>query len=211
MSEPGGTEPASIEPERTERAAGPALVHLLGFPGVGKRTIGAALVASVPRDDRRFVLVDNHLTSVAVLAALDTDTGGRVDDRAWAYVHELRTPVLRAIEELAPPGWSYAFTNYLAVEKPSPTLDRLRGLAAARAMTYVPVVLHCDDDEQRRRVVGTDRAARRKWTDPDLVAEDVARRTLVRPDSPHLLDLDVTDLSPSAAAAAVLAHVRSVA
>lgn len=188
----------------------PALVHLLGYPGVGKRTIGAALVAAVPRDDHRFVMVDNHLTSVSVLAALDTDTGGRVDDRVWRHVHDVRTPVLQAIEELAPPGWSYVFTNYLAVEKPSPTLDRLRRLAEVRGMTYVPVVLHCDEPEQRRRVVGADRAARRKWTDPDLVVEDVARRTLVRPASPHLLDLDVTELAPDAAAARVLGHVRAV-
>lgn len=192
-------------------AVTPAVVHLLGFPASGKRTIGEALVASVPRDDQRFVLVDNHLTSRAVLAALDTDPTGRVDPRVWGHVSGIRVHVLAAIEEMAPPGWSYVFTSYVVHDVPSESIGRLQALAVTRASTYVPVVLHCDDEERRRRVVGPDRAAHRKWLDPDGVAEDVAARTLVRPDSPHLLDLDVTHLAPADAAEQVLAHVRRCA
>lgn len=190
---------------------GPAIVHLLGYPGTGKRTIGAALVGSVPRDDHRFVLVDNHLTSQPVLAALDHDTTRGIDPQVWAYVHDVRAPVLSAIEEMAPPGWSYVFTSYIVEEKPSPTIGRLHDLTVARASVYVPVLLHCDGDERRRRVVGDDRAAQYKWTNPDAVMEDVDRLTLFRPDSPHLLDLDVTDLTPPEAAAQVLAHVQACA
>ncbi len=73
----------------------------------------------------------------------------------------------------------------------------------------MPVVLRCADEaEHRRRVVGPDRAAHRKWLDPDGVMADVARRTLVRPDSPHLLDLDITALAPVEAAQRVLDHLR---
>lgn len=186
----------------------PAVVHLLGYPGTGKRTVGAALVDLVPRDDHRFVLVDNHLTSKPVLAALDKDPAMPLDPRVWSYVTELRVPVFAAIEDLAPPGWSYVFTSYVVTDVPSQTIGRLHALAAARSSTYVPVLLHCADDERRRRVVGADRAAQHKWIDPDGVMADVAARTLVRPDSPHLLDLDVTDLEPAAAARQVLDHVR---
>lgn len=186
----------------------PAIVHLLGFPGTGKRTIGAALVDLVPGDDHRFVLVDNHLTSKAFLAALDVDPTRPVDPQVWIYVNAARAHLLAAIEAMAPPGWSYVFTNYVVEDSPSESIPRLQALAATRSSTYVPVVLHCDDDERRRRVVGPDRAAHRKWLDADGVLRDVATRTLVRPDSPHLLDLDVTDLSPTAAGEQVLAHIR---
>jgi hypothetical protein len=185
-----------------------AVVHLLGFPGTGKRTIGAALVDMVPRDDHRFVLVDNHLTSKAFLAAIDTDPTQPVDPEIWTYVGAARAHVLAAITAMAPPGWSYVFTNYVVTDVPSESIPRLRALAAARASTYVPVVLHCAEAEHRDRVVGPDRAEHRKWLDADGVMADVATRTLVRPDSPHLLDLDVTDLSPTAAAEQVLTHVR---
>ena len=186
----------------------PALVHLLGYPGTGKRTIGAALVDLVPRDDHRFVLVDNHLTSKPVLAALDKDPSVPLDTRVWGYVTDLRVHVFQAIEDLAPPGWSYVFTSYVVEDTPSQTPGRLRALAATRGSTYIPVLLHCADDERRRRVVGADRAGQHKWIDPDGVMADVATRTLTRPDSPHLLDLDVTGLTPTAAAEQVLAHVR---
>lgn len=185
------------------------VVHLLGYPGTGKRTVGAALVDLVARDDHRFVLVDNHLTSLPVLAALDLSPLGRVDPRVWDHVGRMREHVYAAIEELAPPSWSYVFTNYVTADKPSDSIPRLQALAAARASAYVPVVLHCaDEDEHRRRVVGPDRAAHRKWLDPDGVMADVARRTLVRPDSPHLLDLDITALAPVEAAQQVLDHLR---
>lgn len=186
----------------------PAIVHLLGYPGAGKRTVGAALVDLVPRDENRFVLVDNHLSSQAVLAALDTDPTVPIDPRVWTYVSGLRAHVLAAIEDMAPPGWSYVFTNYVVEDMPSESIPRLQALAAARSSTYVPVVLHCADDEHRRRVVGPDRATHRKWIDPDGVMADVSTRVLARPESPHLLDLDVTALSPTAAAEQVLAHVR---
>jgi hypothetical protein len=185
------------------------VVHLLGYPGTGKRTVGAALVDLVPRDDHRFVLVDNHLTSLPVLAALDKDPAVKLDPQVWAYVTDLRVHVFQAIVDLAPPGWSYVFTSYIAADSGSQTIARLQALAAARESTYVPVVLHCGDEaEHRRRVVGPDRAAHRKWLDPDGVMADVATRTLVRPESPHLLDLDVTALAPADAAEQVLAHLR---
>lgn len=188
----------------------PAVVHLLGYPGTGKRTIGAALVDLVPRDDHRFVLVDNHLTSLPVLAAIDHDPSVALDPAVWSYVTDLRVHVLAAIEDMAPAGWSYVFTSYIVEDTDSPTIGRLRALAATRASTYVPVLLRCSDEaEHRRRVVGADRASRRKWLDPDGVMADVATRTLVRPDSPHLLELDVTHLAPPAAAGAILTHVRS--
>lgn len=187
----------------------PAIVHLLGYPGTGKRTVGAALVGLVPRDEQRFVLVDNHLTGNAVLAALDTDPTVAIDPRVWDYVTDLRVHVLSAISDLAPASWSYVFTNFVAADAASPSIPRLRALAEIRSSTYIPVVLHCTDAvEHRRRVVSPDRAAHRKWMDPDGVRHTVATRTLVRPESPHLLDLDVTALTPVAAAEQVLAHVR---
>jgi hypothetical protein len=187
----------------------PAVVHLLGYPGTGKRTIGAALVAAVPRDDHRFVLVDNHLTGDAVLAALDVDPRRRVDPRVWDHVSDVRRAVFAAIEEMAPPGWSYVFTNYMTDDAPAPALPQLRRLAEVRSSVYVPVVLHCAEDELRRRVVAPDRAAYRKWLDPDGVVADVATRRLIRPESTQLLDLDVTAMTPTAAADVVLDHVRT--
>lgn len=184
----------------------PAVVHLLGYPGTGKRTIAEAMVGLVPRDDQRLVMVDNHLTSQAILSALDSDGEGRLDPRVWDHVSDMRPPVFAAIAELAPPGRSYVFTNYATTDKVPETIERTQRLADERSSRYVPVILHCEVGELRRRVVEPDRVRHRKLRNPDVVAEDVASRVLVRPDSRHLLDLDVTHLSPAEAARRILAH-----
>lgn len=188
----------------------PAVVHLLGFAGVGKRTIGAALVDLVPRDEHRFVLVDNHLTGNAVIAAVHGDSRAPIDPRVWPHVHEVRAHVMAAITELGPPGWTYVFTNLLVDEVPSPTLGRIRALAEHRSAPYVPVVLHCAEPEHRRRIDTPERAAGHKWTDPRAVRHHAATHTLTRPDSPHLLDLDVTTLAPAEAAERIRAHLDRV-
>ena len=188
-----------------------AIIHLIGYPGVGKRTVAEAISARRPPDaDDRIVLVDNHLTSNAVLAVVPRDAAGRVPDRSWEFVAVIREQVIAAIRELSPSTWSFVFTNVLRRTDPVgvSTAVLLQELAEQRGDAYVPVLLHCDAVEQRRRVAGPGRAERGKWTDPDAVAAFVATVDLVVPDGPHRLDLDITRLSPEAAAQVVLDHVE---
>ena len=136
-------------------------VHLLGYPAAGKRTVGTALVGASERAGDRFVLIDNHLSSNAILAVLDGDGGGRVGDQVWDLVDEVRQIVDRAILELAPPERSFIFTNSAMVGDVAGerSLARVRTLARSRDSTYVPVVLRCERDELLRRVPNPDRRA----------------------------------------------------
>lgn len=189
------------------------VVHLLGHPAAGKRTVGVELVAASERaGPSRFVLIDNHLTSNPVLAVLDQGGVGTVGDDVWDRVDEVRDVVLRAIVELAPPERTFVFTN-VAVEGRERSLEgvrRIERLAADRDSTYVPVVLHCDRDELLRRVPNVDRRTHGKWTAPDEVAAHLDRTHLYRPGSPHRLELDTTTASPATTARAILAHLSSL-
>lgn len=188
----------------------PAIVHLIGYPGTGKLTIATALVASVPRDDRRFVLVDNHLTGAPVLGVLDVDGTGVLDDDVWRRVAEVRVIVHDTIRDLAPASWSFVFTNVVTDASVEPSIERLRSLAADRDAIYLPVIVDCDPVERRRRVVSPDRRVHRKWIDPDQVESYVAAHRLVRPDDPDRLDLDVSHLDPEKAAAMILDHLDGI-
>lgn len=193
-------------------AAVAAIIHLIGHPGVGKRTVAEAISATRPPDaDDRIVLVDNHLTSNPVLTVVPRDEAGRVPDEAWVLVSAIREQVVTAIRELAPPSWSFVFTNVLRRTDPVgiPTSVHLEELAEQRGDAYVPVLLSCDPDEQRRRVAAPGRAERGKWTDPDAVAAFVATVDLLVPGGPHRLDLDITHLAPAEAAQVVLDHVAA--
>lgn len=186
------------------------IVHLLGFPGVGKSTIARALVAHANSAGVRLVVVDNHQTSNVVLEVVEADGVQALPTGVWERVAEIREIQYRSIEELSPPDWSFAFTNVLVESDPmSPiVIARLTKLASARSTRYVPVIVRCNPVELRRRVSSPDRVGRHKWIDPDAVEAFARSEQLLRP--PDLtIDVDVTELSIDESARTVWELVSS--
>ena len=192
----------------SDAMTGPAVVHLLGFPGTGKLTVATAMAEVGERRGRRVVVVDNHLTSLPILSVIGSDGVSSPPPRAWELVHGVRELVHRAAVELVATDRTLVFTNFVVESNPlgADTIERVRQVAAARSSTYLPVLLHCDTDELVRRVAHPERQARRKLIDPDRALEIVGGETLVRP--PDLeLELDVTSTGPTEAATAILEHL----
>ncbi len=192
---------------------GSAIVHLIGYPGVGKYTVAKELVRLADGPERRFVLVDNHLTSNVIFAVLPVD-GSEAEplpDVVWDRVDDVRAALLRTIEELSPADWSFIFTNVALEGDPADlrSVDRVRALAAARGSRYLPVRLRCDADEHLRRVVQPDRTARNKWTDADAVRAYSSTADLISIDDPAPIDIDVTHRSPELTAALILDHLAA--
>lgn len=190
------------------------VVHLVGFPAVGKRTVAVELVATSEAVlGRRFVLIDNHLSSNPILAVLDRGGSGAVGDEVWDLVNQVRDVVDRAILELAPPERSFVFTNAPMVGDANGirAVARVQRLAEGRGSTYVPVVLSCDRDELLERVPAPDRQRHGKWTAPSEVAAHIDHHNVLRPDSRHLLDLNTTSRSAAQSALAILDHLAAVA
>lgn len=180
------------------------IIHLLGFPGVGKYTVARALSARAEARGHRIVVVDNHQTSNAILSVIDADGVRELPAGVWDRVGEIREAVYQAIEDLSPPDWSFVFTNVVVKSDPEgvEVIERLRRLALARATGYFPVTLHCATEELLRRVPAAARAERMKWIDPAGVKAFVATEELLRPES-EILDLDVTDLAPNDSASQI--------
>ena len=182
----------------------PVVLHLVGPPAAGKRTVGMAVVEEAARRGRHAVLVDNHLTARPILTVVDTDGVRTLPTEVWSHVSDVRRVVLGAIEELSPPDWSFVFTNYLLEGEPASELGvaRLRALADARRSTYLPVELRCALDELLRRVPNADRREHQKWIDPDAVRADRERRRVLVPEG--ALTIDTTTRSPADSAALIL-------
>ena len=185
------------------------VVYLIGFPAAGKFTIAKALAERAPQ---KLVVVDNHHINNTVFAVIDTDGVKALDPRVWSFTMDVRNAVVGAIEALGPPTWSYVFTNVLIAGEAidESLVTQLRDMASQRGSVFVPVRLHCDADELARRIVSPERRERMKWVDAEGLRAFLARVELIDVDDERLLDLDVTNLAPDAAADAILDHLATL-
>ena len=189
----------------------PAIVHLLGHPGVGKYTVAKALVAAAEAAGERHLLMDNHATANLILPILDLSGLERVPDAVWDRVGEVREVVYRTITDMSPPEWSFVFTNVLVADDSGDqaVLDRVAQLADDSRRAYLPVRLTCDLDAHLERVASPERGPRHKWTDVDAVDRFVHEHDIVDASGYDPLDIDTTHRSPEQSAAAILAHLET--
>lgn len=174
------------------------IVHLNGWPGVGKRTIGRVLAE---RLGARFV--HNHVLHDVAIACAGIDDAAR-----WPLYEQVRSAAYAALRE-RPPGEVFVMTNALCVgsAREQTAWDHVVDLALVRQAPLVPVVLEATAGENERRIQDPGRAGR-KMTSPGALWDLVATDMIQRPDRPELLVLDVTVLAPEQAADAVVQHLR---
>ncbi len=176
------------------------IVHLNGWPGVGKETIGRLVAATL---GARFI--HNHLLHDVAIVCAGLDHPGR-----WPLYEDVRRAAYAALAR-HPPGDVFVMTNALlaASRRGQEAWAHVVDLAMARASPLVPVVLDAAPDELCRRVESPERAGR-KLADARLLREMLPTGTLQRPDVAELIELDVTRLAPAAAAGAIVTRLRAL-
>jgi len=183
------------------------IVYLLGHYGVGKLTVAKAICAATGAR-----LVDNHLINNVVFSLIEADGKTELPDAVWDATEAIWKVAFSVLEQLAPPRWSYVLTSSL-IDDPIDRrwFDRAALMAERRNATFLPVVLTCDEAEHARRIPTPERAANYKHTE---VASGLARRHNVRLlpiDHPNRMTLDTTHLSPTEAAAQIIAAAERLA
>jgi len=174
-------------------ASSTAVVFLLGYPGMGKRTVGSALAKLLDA-----VLVDNQLINRPLLELFRWDGKESIPMEIWDRVIPIREAVLGTIEDLAPKTNSYVFTNVLH-DDPGGTAhyERIRSLAHRRGSIFLAVMLDCDIDVQVSRIDNPDRIALRKGSDPEGYRIHRLTTRLLQPPDDEVLRIDTTSTSPS--------------
>lgn len=168
------------------------VVFMLGYPGVGKRTVGACLA-----DLLDGVLVDNQLINRPLLELFRWDGKESIPMEIWDRVVPIREAVLGTIEDLAPKSNSYIFTNVLKDEVASAAhFDSIRSLAHRRGSLFLSVMLICDIDVQVGRIDNPDRIALRKGSDPEGYRRHRLDTKLFQPSAGEMIHLDTTATAP---------------
>jgi hypothetical protein len=179
------------------------IVYLIGYFGIGKYSIAKALAELEPCK-----IVDNHHVLNPIFSLLEQDGITPLPPLIWHQAAKVREAVLETIRFLSPPNWNFIFTNDLSEDSGSHKLfDDVANVAEARAARLVPVLLRCELDEYLRRVVRPERRERLKGINPAEARERHQQGQAFVTDHPNQLVLDITRLSPEAAARAILGFV----
>ncbi|EXF77748.1 hypothetical protein CFIO01_03069 [Colletotrichum fioriniae PJ7] len=185
-------------------------VYINGYPGVGKLTIANALSKLISRSR----VFHNHLLIDPVAAMLDRDN-------TEAY-NDLRTTFRRhALDSIAThpalADKTFIFTD--ARESGllgSEAAQDYKAAAERRGVPFISVVLHCDVDENVRRLGGRRRAgldeaaSNTKLTDGKILRKIREEESIFQFTDENEMCLDVTSLEPDHSALLILQHVSTV-
>lgn len=180
------------------------IIYLIGFAGVGKRTIAQELC-----QQENFRLIDNHLINNVVFPFVH-DGQNKLPTEIWNRTRAIRRIALNTMVELGNRDFNYVFTNNL-YENDAEDLEiyeQIAGAARKINATFIPIRLLCAADENRKRIATTDRALLYKDTNILSVDKTKNEKTLI-PDHKNLFTLDVTHLSKKEAARSIVEHVKA--
>ena len=152
------------------------------------------------------MVVDNQLVNMPIFALFKPDGKTPLPPAIWDKIKGVWGLVFEAMVELADPAFSFVLTNVLLDEDPGDHawFANVAEVARRRGSRFLPVRLVCDLEENVRRVQSPGRAERMKQLDAETLRRMYREESVLRPDWPGALTLDVTALSPGEAAARVV-------
>jgi len=176
------------------------IIHLNGWPGAGKKTIGAILARML---GARFV--HNHLLHDVAIVCAGFDTPAR-----WSVYEQVRKAAYEGLLS-RPSGEWLVLTNALCKTAPREieAWEHVVRLAIQRNAPLLPIVLELDEVENMRRIQSAERIGK-KMSDPDELKACISGHTLQYPDVPETYTLDVTSIDAETAAARLVTHIRQV-
>lgn len=181
------------------------IIYLIGWPGVGKLTVARELAAHTG-----WRVVDNHLVNDPIFHVVGADGIKPLPEGTRELVRQVRAAVYQAMTHLAPPDLGFILTNVLFDEEPHrQVFAQVESIAEHRGALLLPVLLTCDEQELRQRIVSPGRAGRLKPRTTDVL-DQYSTRVQLPIDHPALLTLDTTHLAPERAVKAILTHLLAI-
>lgn len=173
------------------------IIHINGFPGVGKLTTARALETAMGAK-----LIDNH--SLINIATMVYPHGS---PEYLSLLDEFTQTLYKGLMHPQAPR-VLIFTNALATELSEDTtrVDVCRKFASDRGDVFVPVLLTCSQEANRDRINKPGRAERQKLTNAAVLDDIYSKYTAYHPNDEFGLVLDNTNSQPEETALLIKRH-----
>lgn len=175
------------------------IIHFNGMPGVGKKTISEILAKKINAR-----LIDNHLLIDLVVAICD-----RGSKEYLAMLKKIMNVVLEQTAEN--PNQIFIFTNALAAESEGDKerFNQIKSFAQNRKIPFVQILITCDLEENKRRIVSENRQLKGKLMDADEL-EKLWKYTIYHPSNELAFEINTTNLSPETSAGKIKDYLDSI-
>jgi hypothetical protein len=179
-------------------------IYLIGFAGVGKRTVANEICAQT-----NCRLIDNHRINNVVFPFVHTNGETPLPSEIWEKTKSIRAIALETMVNLGNRNFSYVFTNNLYQDdlEDLEIYHSIETAAQDMQALFVPISFQCDAEENKNRISSHDRVTLYKATSPSLVDETANKKPL-KPDHENTFEIDVTLLKPEETAQAIIKHVQ---
>lgn len=176
------------------------IIHINGMSGVGKLTVAKLLAESLSTR-----LIDNHLLIDFVVAMCD-----RGGDEYFLLLEKLMNIVLE--QTAKKPDEIFILTNALSaeLEEDRARLDKIRFFADEKDIKFVQVLLDCELEENKRRIVSEERKLKGKLIDASKLDSIYENYTIYHPASEFALKIDTTNLSAENVSNTIKAYIESI-
>lgn len=180
----------------------PTIIYLTGKPGVGKYTIAKMLARNYG-----FIVCDNQLINNPIFELLQYDGYAKIPDFAWESIGRIRAEIFDFLIKKVPEN-NYVLTNNLYEDDGDRSLyEQVKKMAETRGSLFVPVRFLINQDEHLKRVTNPKRRERWKSIDPQDVYDEATLLSIIHP---HLLVLDVSNLSAGKVAKEIIDHIKGL-
>lgn len=175
------------------------IIHLNGWPGVGKKTVGQLVSRKL---DARFI--HNHLLHDVAIACTAFSEVAR-----WPLYEKIRLAAYDALASL-PANEVIVMTNALCVgsERERAAWNHVVDLAILRSTPLIPIVLETTLEENLRRLKDPSRDTS-KLREENLLVEYRATDEIQKPHLKELLVINTTSLNPIQVAEKICEHIAS--
>lgn len=176
------------------------IVHINGWPGVGKKTTGELVAKKL---GARFI--HNHVLHDVAFAC-----AGYGDADRWPLYEKVRSAAYEVLMN-KPKHELFVMTNALCNDatREVDAWGHVVNLAISRSVPLIPIVLNANLPEIQKRIVSPARV--NKLRDPIHLQEMIDKFNLQIPSVPETRQFDVSQLSAIDAADVVVDYVEKIA